>query len=66
MLFIFFIYKGKSSFITKEIKEMTDKIDYKFMPLSQIIEKEPDMKQLKVSEVARSPRGEITMPRGAH
>ena len=39
---------------------MTDKIDYKFMPLSQIIEKEPDMKQLKVSEVARSPRGFLT------
>ena len=36
---------------------MTNKIDYRFMSLSQIIEKEPDMKQLKVSEVARSPRG---------
>ena len=39
---------------------MTNKIDYRFMSLSQIIEKEPDMKQLKVSEVARSLRGFLT------
>ena len=36
---------------------MANKIDYRFMSLSQIKQKEPDMKRLKVSEVARSPRG---------
>ena len=30
------------------------------MSLSQIKQKEPDMKRLKVSEVARSPRGFLT------
>jgi hypothetical protein len=45
---------------------MANKRDYRFMSLSQIKQKEPDMKRLKVSEVARSPREEITMPRGAH
>jgi hypothetical protein len=30
------------------------------MSLSQIKQKEPDMKRLKVSEVARSPRGWLT------
>jgi hypothetical protein len=39
---------------------MTNKMDYRFMSLSQIRQKEPDMKQLKVSEVARSPRGFLT------
>lgn len=33
---------------------------YKFMPLSKIKEKEPEMRRLKVSEVARSPRGFLT------
>ena len=39
---------------------MANKRDYRFMPLSQIKQKEPDMKRLKVSEVARSPRGFLT------
>ena len=34
--------------------------DYRFMSLSQIRQKEPTMKRLKVSEVARSPRGFLT------
>ena len=33
---------------------------YKFMLLSKVKEKEPDMRRLKVSEVARSPRGFLT------
>jgi hypothetical protein len=35
-------------------------MNYKFMPLSKIKEKEPEMRRLKVSEVARSPRGFLT------
>lgn len=35
-------------------------MNYKFMPLSAIKEKEPEMRRLKVSEVARSPRGFLT------
>ena len=34
---------------------MANKINYRFMSLSQIKQKEPDMKRLNVSEVARSP-----------
>lgn len=33
---------------------------HKFMPLVKIKEVEPEMKRLKVSEVARSPRGFLT------
>jgi hypothetical protein len=33
---------------------------YKFMSLSKVKEKEPEMRRLKVSEVARSPRGFLT------
>lgn len=34
--------------------------EYKYMPLSDIKKLEPDMRKLKVSEVARSPRGFLT------
>ena len=37
-----------------------DKYNYKYMPLSKIIEKEPEMEKLGVSEVARSRRGFLT------
>jgi len=33
---------------------------YRYMPLSRIKDLEPEMKRLKVSEVARSPRGFLT------
>ena len=33
---------------------------YKYMSLSKIKEKEPEMRRLKVSQVARSPRGFLT------
>lgn len=33
---------------------------HKYMPLQSIIKLEPEMKRLKVSEVARSPRGFLT------
>lgn len=33
---------------------------HKFMPLAEIKKSEPEMKRLKVSEVARSPRGFLT------
>jgi hypothetical protein len=45
---------------------MANKINYRFMSLSQIKQKEPDMKRLKVSEVARSPRGFLTAYRRAN
>jgi hypothetical protein len=35
-------------------------MNYKFMPLAKIKEKEPEMRRLKVSEVARSPCGFLT------
>jgi hypothetical protein len=34
--------------------------EYKYMTLSSIKKLEPDMRKLKVSEVARSPRGFLT------
>ena len=38
---------------------MTD--NYPWLPLHEIAKYEPEMKRLKVSEVARSPRGFLTM-----
>lgn len=38
--------------------------DYPWLPLSEIAKYEPEMKRLKVSEVARSPRGFLTAYKG--
>jgi hypothetical protein len=49
-----------------KIKMVTDNtnsntnINYKYIPLSEILEKEPEMEKLGVSEVARSKRGFLT------
>lgn len=39
---------------------MPARTEYKFMALAEVREKEPEMKRLKVSKVARSKRGFLT------
>jgi hypothetical protein len=47
--------------VIKVVDKMAANREYKFMSLSKIRDKEPDMKRLKVSEVSRSKRGFLTV-----